>query len=743
MPKVTVVIPVYNVDEYLQECLDSLLNQTFQDFEVICVDDGSFDSSIQVLEQYAAKDSRIVILKQQNKGAGAARNFGLEHASGKYVYFMDADDYCDSNLLKETYEKAEEDEVDIVVFDFCRFDEMNETVTNYNGMNRNALPKDKTVFSYLDAPDKICSIVNPTPWNKLYNREFLLTNNLKYLTLSTTNDITFATLSVIKARRFSYINKVFYHYRIGLAGSITQKKRNNLDNIIIAALTVDKEAKKLPYYDLIKNSVRKFVIDNLFVGLDRYAGDKDTQKYIEYYKKMGAIFCSHPLFLGNVEFEKINLKLAPRVIECKNLAVSQDNYSFLPKIIVSLTTYPKRISTVYKVIACLFKQTYKPDRILLWLSENQFRNKEKDIPWELKEYVDKGLEIRFCEDDMRSHKKYLYAMKEFPDDIVITVDDDLLYPNNMVEMLVKSYLEYPNAVSAMRAHLMTIERHGEISLYDEWIKEYPHIVNTPCMQLLATSGAGTLFPPHSLDEQVFNAEAIKRTAFNADDLWLKIMQVIKGTPVVLVQKQQTLHYIEGTQDQTLYQTNITENDNQLENILSFCYGELGISKQFLLNSIFVDNVTLYNEALKNQLNDAKKKNTLITEDKKKLQAKLDESTKQKNTLQAKLDESTKQKNTLQAKLDESTKQKNTLQAKLDESTKQKNALQTNVEKTTKSMSALKNSYSFKIGRAITYVPRKIRGGLRCYQDHGISYTIKRTIEHLGIDMGTGDFKKKK
>lgn len=678
--KISIVIPVYNADEYLQECLDSLLNQTLSDFEIICVDDGSFDTSLSILDRYGTKDNRIKILKQQNKGAGSARNFGLEHASGKYVYFMDADDYCDINLLKETYEKAEEDEADIVVFDFCRFDEMNETVTNYNGMNRNALPKDKTVFSYLDAPDKICSIVNPTPWNKLFNREFLLTNNLKYLTLSTTNDITFATLSVIKARRFSYINKVFYHYRIGLESSITQKKRNNLDNIIIAALTVNKEAQKLPYYNLIQNSVRKFVIENLFVGLDRYAGDKDTQKYLEYYKKMGAVFSSYPLFLGNVEFEKINPKLAPRVLECKALAISQDDYSFLPKIIISLTTYPKRIPTVYKVIASLFKQTYKPDRIILWLSENQFRNKEKDIPWELQEYVGKGLEICFVEDDMRAHKKYLYAMKEFPDDIVITVDDDLLYPNNMVEMLVNSYLKYPNAVSAMRTHLMTIKKHGEISLYKEWLKEYPHIVNTPCMQLLATSGAGTLFPPHSLDEQAFNTEAIKKCAINADDLWLKIMQVIKGTPVVLVQKQQELLYIEGTQDQTLYQTNKKDNDIQLENVLSFCYSELGISKQFLLNRIFIDNVALYNEALKYQLDDVKKKNTL---------------------------------------------------------------LKSKVGKTTTSMSALKNSYSFKIGRAITYVPRKIRGWFRCYQSHGMSYTIKRTIEHFGMDMGTGDFKKKK
>lgn len=683
--KVSVVIPVYNADDYLQECLDSLLNQTLTAFEIICIDDGSLDTSLSILDQYALKDDRITVLKQQNEGAGAARNLGLAHASGKYVYFMDADDYCDINLLKETYEKAEADQVDIVVFDFCRFDEINGTVTNYNGMNRNALPKNKEIFSYLDAPNRICSIVNPTPWNKLFNRDFLIRNNLKYLTLSTTNDITFATLSVIKARSFSYINKVLYHYRIGLAGSITQKKRNNLDNIIIAALTVDKEAQQLPYYKLIKNSVRKFVIDNLFVGLDRYAGDKDTQKYLEYYKKMGAIFCSHPLFLGNIEFEKINLKLAPRVQECKSFAISQSNYSYLPKIIVSLTTYPKRMPTIYKVIASLFRQTYKPDKIILWLSEDQFPAKENEIPWELQEYVDKGLEIRFCEDDMRSHKKYLYAMKEFPEDIVVTVDDDLLYPNNMVEILVKSYLTYPNAVSAMRTHLMCITRDGEISLYDEWIKEYPNIVNTPCMQLLATSGAGTLFPPHSLDEHAFNTEAIKKLTYNADDLWLKIMQVIKGTPVVLVQKQQRLHYIEGTQEQTLWKTNIHENDIQLDNILSYCYSELGISKQFLLNTIFINNVTLFNEAIKSQLDDVKKRNIQIVKKSKKLQ--------------------------------------------------------TEVVKATAGMNALKNSYSFKIGRAITFVPRKLRNGIRCYRSHGMVYTIKRTIEHFGIDMGTGDFKK--
>ena len=116
-PKVSVIIPVYNTQPWLRECLDSVLCQTLGDFEVICVDDGSTDQSGSILQDYAAKDSRFHILSQSNKGQSAARNAGLKVARGEYVYFLDSDDYIEPDLLETACQEMDSKNLDIVFFD--------------------------------------------------------------------------------------------------------------------------------------------------------------------------------------------------------------------------------------------------------------------------------------------------------------------------------------------------------------------------------------------------------------------------------------------------------------------------------------------------------------------------------------------------------------------------------------------------------------------------------------------------
>ena len=113
---VSVIVPVYNVENYLRQCLDSITGQTLRNIEIICVDDSSTDSSGKILEEYAKKDERIKIITQPNKGAGAARNNGLSAAQGKYLSFLDSDDFFEPDMLELAYKKAEEDRADFVVF---------------------------------------------------------------------------------------------------------------------------------------------------------------------------------------------------------------------------------------------------------------------------------------------------------------------------------------------------------------------------------------------------------------------------------------------------------------------------------------------------------------------------------------------------------------------------------------------------------------------------------------------------
>ena len=128
MPLISVIMPVYNTSQYLRRSIESVLNQTFKDFELICINDGSTDNSLQILEEYATTDSRIKIINQENSGAGYSRNVGISRSTGKYLAFLDADDWYDENFLFDVYKAATENNADVV-----------ETTKSYNVYTNNEL----------------------------------------------------------------------------------------------------------------------------------------------------------------------------------------------------------------------------------------------------------------------------------------------------------------------------------------------------------------------------------------------------------------------------------------------------------------------------------------------------------------------------------------------------------------------------------------------------------------------------
>lgn len=252
------------------------------------------------------------------------------------------------------------------------------------------------------------------------------------------------------------------------------------------------------------------------------------------------------------------------------------------QVIVSLTSYPARVKTLATVLEPILNQTYPADKILLWLAEEQFPSKEKNLPQDLKALTGRGLEIRWC-DDIKTHKKYFYTMQEFPDDVIITIDDDAVYTADLIETLLKSYSKYPKAISAMRIHKIMFNVEGDILPYNSWKKEYNHL-DMPSLQYMATGVGGVLYPPHSLPPETFNKEAIVETCLFGDDLWLKIMEVMNNIPVVLAQKHSQLKMHQGTQESALWHDNVYEgrNDSQLSKILEK-YNYQGESAETLID----------------------------------------------------------------------------------------------------------------------------------------------------------------
>ncbi len=194
-------------------------------------------------------------------------------------------------------------------------------------------------------------------------------------------------------------------------------------------------------------------------------------------------------------------------------------------LIISLTSYPKRIGYVWLTIESLLRQTTLPERVILYLSKEQFPKEYENIPTRLLNLMSRGLEINFVNGDLRSHKKYFYAMQEFYDKTIITVDDDCLYPEDMIQSLWETHREYPNAIVGNRAKRIypMIPRYEHWPALDNKMKSY---------DLLFVGCAGILYPPHTLHSDVFDISLIRQLAFSADDIWLSCMGRLKKTPMV-------------------------------------------------------------------------------------------------------------------------------------------------------------------------------------------------------------------
>lgn len=256
-PKVSVIIPVYNEEKYLRQCLDSVVNQTLGDIEIICVDDGSTDASLEILREYEEDDSRVHVITQKNKNAGAARNNGMEHAHGKYLLFLDADDYFEANMLKETVSLAQRNDADVTLFGAWRFDNTTGKVENMTWYVQNGLMPAIQPFSAQENPRNIFQITPPGPCNKLFKSSFVKENGLRFQELTNTNDMFFVLSALSDAERICWTDKQYLHYRIGNGASLQATKGKNPDNFYRSLTALRDRLVITGKYELFRESFLK------------------------------------------------------------------------------------------------------------------------------------------------------------------------------------------------------------------------------------------------------------------------------------------------------------------------------------------------------------------------------------------------------------------------------------------------------------------------------------------------------
>ena len=244
--KISVIIPVYNAEKYLRECLDSVANQSLKEIEVICVDDGSTDASLKILEEYAAKDSRFRILRQQNRFAGVARNRGMEIARGKYLCFLDADDIFDKSMLKKAFKRAEKHSAEIVLWggyvfsDSAKEPEPSKGILDFSLLPRPGFLHPK-VFSPREISERLFQVGWGVPWNKLFLRSFVKENKLRFSETRSSNDIYFVFAAMAVARKIAWLKKrlVFYR-RTGKGKSIQESFEKSPTDFIAAQAELER-----------------------------------------------------------------------------------------------------------------------------------------------------------------------------------------------------------------------------------------------------------------------------------------------------------------------------------------------------------------------------------------------------------------------------------------------------------------------------------------------------------------------
>ena len=744
MTKISIIIPVYNVENWLEECLESTINQSLKDIEILCIDDGSTDNSLTILNNYHKKDKRVKVFHQNNLGAASARNFGISKANGKYILFVDSDDWIDLSMCEELYNHMEHLGSDMCLFNSIEH-KKNNILNKRIYFTEKEFKEDFNNFTF-DYTFKKNMVMNGMMviWSKIYRTSFLNDNGLKFRNHEIFNDVQFHIESMLTAKKISYFPKIFYHYRrLGQSSlqntkAVTEKgfiifdimkeikeylvenkfmdefkynylrfvltelegRLNRTDNNykerlfdkIFSFLThfihiSDYELNQIPfknikfyihvinsnsYFEFIRfnnhsfvesevilfnqiceknkiisnyeteidlkneelevyNNITKDFLDSNSVNLCAFKKIMrcnlfDYEWYISNYNyKLDLDQCLHYIYKGwkenknpnpyfnsnyylkstkaakdsglnplvyfvNYGLDKGEIKVNPSVHQPKAINKFElmkklkkfnkkgtSDKKRNPRIIVSLTSYPKRINTIKFTLFSLFNQSLKPDKIVLWLANENFPNRENDIPKDVLKFKKFGLEIDWC-DDIKSFKKLIPSLKKYPNDLIVTVDDDIYLDKDWLKKLYEEYLKNPECIICHRTKCIIGNKKGDyiisIKPYNEWPlsthEQKPSYIN------FITGGAGALYPPNSLDNDIFNKELFMKLCSTSDDIWFYCMALKKGTKIKCIPNNfYQLTYVNPAEEVGLFNSTETlwhinskgQNDINLDNVL--------------------------------------------------------------------------------------------------------------------------------------------------------------------------------
>ena len=278
---ISVVIPVYNVEKYLSQCLDSVINQTYKNLEIICVDDSSTDNSLEILKEYAQKDTRIKIIKnEKNLGLGLTRNEGVKVAKGEYIHFLDSDDWMNLNAYEKLFDTVKKINFpDVITFSYFSHNQITGKIKKIRlAPNKN----EQKTFNIYETPECL-KYWTSSAWVKFLKRTFILENSLKFNDYRCYEDIAFSIESVLKAKSIYFLDEYLLNYRADRKDSLLEKQYLFLDHIVKDIKWTEENTRFLPHETqkaILKYSYR-FLIGSCSKAYERKKIEFDElKKYI-------------------------------------------------------------------------------------------------------------------------------------------------------------------------------------------------------------------------------------------------------------------------------------------------------------------------------------------------------------------------------------------------------------------------------------------------------------------------------
>lgn len=246
-PLVSVIMPIFNAEKYLNTSLQSVTCQTYKNLEIICINDESTDNSINILETWIKKDKRIKLISQKNRGAGAARNRGMEEAKGQYTLFFDADDVLSKNMIRTLVNTATFNDTDIIIYGYYKFSSWKKIYTNYS-VKSFGIPLNK-VIAPEDISQCLFQVDHGMPWNKFYKTDFIKKTNVKFQELKNTNDEFFSRLTTVQAKRMLILENKLIGYRVENSNSLQKNVKDYVLDCTCALRQIHDELKNKGYYE--------------------------------------------------------------------------------------------------------------------------------------------------------------------------------------------------------------------------------------------------------------------------------------------------------------------------------------------------------------------------------------------------------------------------------------------------------------------------------------------------------------